>query len=203
MRLVHRSAVKQFLQPDIQRMVNNYPDFRRSHKDIEAPIIQMVKDQTAYAIFSHWWLDKGELTFQDLLKLESISAAGFNQLMQSPKELMLWDSTALLDQAQVLSANTDAKQDRHDIFEQMEKICNSMSSWNHAAGFVKLVKFCKAARQYQCKYVWLDTGCINKQSSTDLEESIQSMFAWYQNSQICIVHLAGTIKLQDMKLDAQ
>ncbi|KAF8227797.1 hypothetical protein L208DRAFT_1491480 [Tricholoma matsutake] len=27
------------------------------------------------------------------------------------------------------------------------------------------------------------------------------MFAWYQNSQICIVHLAGTIKLQDMKLD--
>jgi hypothetical protein len=56
----------------------------------------------------------------------------------------------------------------------------------------KVFHFCKLARVYNCKYVWFDTGCINREHSSEVEESIRSMFSWYRNSEICIVHLQET-----------
>ena len=52
----------------------------------------------------------------------------------------------------------------------------------------KVSQFCKVAceERYRCEYVWFDTGCINKESSAELEESIRSMFNWYRDSKICI-----------------
>ncbi|KDR70543.1 hypothetical protein GALMADRAFT_36675, partial [Galerina marginata CBS 339.88] len=41
-------------------------------------------------------------------------------------------------------------------------------------------------------YAWMDTGCIDKSSSAELEESIRSMFRWYRSSNICVIHLAKT-----------
>jgi hypothetical protein len=35
----------------------------------------------------------------------------------------------------------------------------------------------------------VDTNCINKDSSSELSEAINSMFTWYQNSSICFVYL--------------
>ena len=31
-------------------------------------------------------------------------------------------------------------------------------------------------------YVWIDTCCIDKSSSTELSEAINSMFAWYEGA---------------------
>ncbi|KAJ8502796.1 hypothetical protein ONZ45_g11430 [Pleurotus djamor] len=56
----------------------------------------------------------------------------------------------------------------------------------------KFLKFCKAARDYGCRYVWIDTGCINKSSSTELDESIRSMFTWYKHSYVCIALLSAS-----------
>ncbi|KAL0945654.1 hypothetical protein HGRIS_014808 [Hohenbuehelia grisea] len=64
-------------------------------------------------------------------------------------------------------------------------------------GREKIRKFCEQASQYSCDYVWFDTGCIDKSSSSELEESIRSMFNWYRNSEICIVYLAGTKSMLD------
>jgi hypothetical protein len=38
--------------------------------------------------------------------------------------------------------------------------------------------------------MWVDTNCINKSSSAELSEAINSMFAWYRNSEVCYVYLA-------------
>jgi len=57
-------------------------------------------------------------------------------------------------------------------------------------GYDKLLKFCEKARQYGMEFAWADTCCIDKSSSTELDESIRSMFRWYSNSAICMVHLA-------------
>lgn len=38
-------------------------------------------------------------------------------------------------------------------------------------------------------YVWIDTLCIDKSSSTELAEAINSMFRWYKKSQVCYVYL--------------
>ena len=50
---------------------------------------------------------------------------------------------------------------------------------------------------YGCDYVWTDTCCINKESSTDLEEAILSMDVWYSEAGICIVHLGDSSTLED------
>ncbi|KAI1350835.1 heterokaryon incompatibility protein-domain-containing protein [Xylaria sp. FL0043] len=37
--------------------------------------------------------------------------------------------------------------------------------------------------------VWIDTCCIDKRSSAELSEAINSMFKWYQNAAICYAYL--------------
>ncbi|KAK0730325.1 heterokaryon incompatibility protein-domain-containing protein [Lasiosphaeris hirsuta] len=40
------------------------------------------------------------------------------------------------------------------------------------------------------EYVWIDTICINKSSSAELSEAINSMFAWYQQAKLCYAYLS-------------
>jgi Heterokaryon incompatibility protein (HET) len=47
-------------------------------------------------------------------------------------------------------------------------------------------------------YLWVDTCCIDKSSSAELSEAINSMFLWYKRAQVCYVHLADvTTQLLD------
>lgn len=62
----------------------------------------------------------------------------------------------------------------------------------HGPGRKKLMSFCRTAKDLGFKYVWCDTACIDKSSSSELEESIRSMFKWYWNASICIVYLSDT-----------
>ncbi|KAF4573682.1 hypothetical protein EYR36_008200 [Pleurotus pulmonarius] len=61
-------------------------------------------------------------------------------------------------------------------------------------GFVKFDRFCEEAGkgEYRCLYVWADTACIDKKSSTDLDEAIRSMYNWYRNAKLCIVYLSAS-----------
>ncbi|KAK3711883.1 hypothetical protein LTR37_009401 [Vermiconidia calcicola] len=43
--------------------------------------------------------------------------------------------------------------------------------------------------QFIVDWVWIDTCCIDKRSSAELSEAINSMYAWYKNSECCIVYL--------------
>ncbi|KAG2130756.1 heterokaryon incompatibility protein-domain-containing protein, partial [Suillus clintonianus] len=68
-------------------------------------------------------------------------------------------------------------------------------------GFQKLSRFCEKARELGCRLAWSDTCCIDKTNSTELDEAIRSMFRWYRNANICIVHLADSLDVQQMKND--
>jgi hypothetical protein len=46
------------------------------------------------------------------------------------------------------------------------------------------------ARRDGLDYVWIDTLCIDKSSSSELGEAINSMYRWYQDAQVCYVYLA-------------
>lgn len=46
-------------------------------------------------------------------------------------------------------------------------------------GFKKIVSCCKQAIRDRIPFVWIDTCCINKSSSAELSEAINSMFRWY------------------------
>ncbi|KAG2158952.1 heterokaryon incompatibility protein-domain-containing protein [Suillus bovinus] len=68
-------------------------------------------------------------------------------------------------------------------------------------GYEKLKNFCEQAKKYNVEFAWSDTCCIDKSSSTELDESIRSMFRWYRNSGICIVHLAKSTTIEDILHD--
>ncbi|KAF3020305.1 hypothetical protein E8E14_013529 [Neopestalotiopsis sp. 37M] len=58
------------------------------------------------------------------------------------------------------------------------------------AGYEK-VKFCaEQAKRDGLRYFWVDTCCIDKSNSNELQESINSMFGWYRNAARCYVYLS-------------
>ena len=56
-------------------------------------------------------------------------------------------------------------------------------------GYEKILGSCAQAVQDGHDYVWLDTCCIDKSSSTELDEAINSMYKWYRDSEVCYAHL--------------
>jgi hypothetical protein len=53
----------------------------------------------------------------------------------------------------------------------------------------KIEMTCRLAAQQEIKYAWVDTCCIDKSSSAELTEAINSMYQWYQRSKTCYVFL--------------
>ncbi|OAQ74236.1 HET domain-containing protein [Pochonia chlamydosporia 170] len=60
---------------------------------------------------------------------------------------------------------------------------------HHLPRFQKVKQSCVQARCDGYKYIWIDTCCIDKGSSAELSEAINSMFKWYQQSSICYAYL--------------
>ncbi|KAF5700467.1 beta transducin [Fusarium mundagurra] len=58
------------------------------------------------------------------------------------------------------------------------------------AGFSKIEKTCQIARSRGLKYAWVDTCCIDKTSSAELTEAINSMFEWYKQAQVCFAFIS-------------
>lgn len=56
-------------------------------------------------------------------------------------------------------------------------------------GYKKIMEFCNIAREDGYSLAWIDTCCIDKRSSAELTEAINSMYKWYQNSKRCYVYL--------------
>ncbi|PMD42129.1 HET-domain-containing protein [Hyaloscypha variabilis F] len=57
-------------------------------------------------------------------------------------------------------------------------------------GFKKIQACCKQAKKRTINWVWIDTCCIDKSSSAELSEAINSMFRWYANAVECYAFLA-------------
>ncbi|KAI0139997.1 HET-domain-containing protein [Hypoxylon sp. NC0597] len=55
--------------------------------------------------------------------------------------------------------------------------------------YAKVVKSCKVARESGLDWIWIDTCCIDKSSSTELTEAINSMYAWYEASEVCFAYM--------------
>lgn len=47
-------------------------------------------------------------------------------------------------------------------------------------GFKKIQGACLQAKKDNLEWLWCDTNCIDKTSSAELTEAINSMFAWYR-----------------------
>jgi hypothetical protein len=58
------------------------------------------------------------------------------------------------------------------------------------AGYAKIQRCCEVALADGFKWVWIDTCCIDKSSSAELSEAINSMYMWYSKADVCYVYLS-------------
>ena len=63
--------------------------------------------------------------------------------------------------------------------------------------WVKIRSALKQTREDGNSYLWVDTCCIDKSSSAELSEAINSMFDWYEQAAICYVYLSDVRDLYE------
>ncbi|KAJ5397273.1 hypothetical protein N7509_005386 [Penicillium cosmopolitanum] len=56
-------------------------------------------------------------------------------------------------------------------------------------GYKKIKGCCKIAKDEGLEFVWIDTCCIDKASSAELSEAINSMYFWYELADVCYAYL--------------
>jgi len=56
-------------------------------------------------------------------------------------------------------------------------------------GYKKILQSCEQARNDGYEWLWVDTCCIDKRSSAELSEAINSMYRWYENAKVCYAYL--------------
>ncbi|KAI0886180.1 HET-domain-containing protein [Annulohypoxylon maeteangense] len=61
-------------------------------------------------------------------------------------------------------------------------------------GYLKILYTCEQAKEDGLEWAWVDTCCIDKSSSAELSESINSMYQWYKDSAICYAYLVDVDK---------
>ncbi|KAF5368645.1 hypothetical protein D9758_002389 [Tetrapyrgos nigripes] len=84
--------------------------------------------------------------------------------------------------------------DREEVtFQDMQ----NLRAAKRKAGYAKLWGACAHARQYNFEWIWIDSCCINKESSAELSEAINSMDQYYRNSEVCYVYLADAPSAED------
>lgn len=79
--------------------------------------------------------------------------------------------------------------DAEVTFDDMEK-----KTEKSKAGYAKLRYCANQARKEGLDYCWVDTCCINKQSSAELSEAINSMYRWYRDAKACYIYLSDVEK---------
>ncbi|KAK4233552.1 heterokaryon incompatibility protein-domain-containing protein [Achaetomium macrosporum] len=71
------------------------------------------------------------------------------------------------------------------------------------AGFSKIEQCCRQAVHDGWDWVWVDSCCIDKTSSAELSESINSMFRWYEDAEVCYAYLVDVPPLSSYLSDRE
>ncbi|KAM5545413.1 hypothetical protein V8D89_001026 [Ganoderma adspersum] len=134
--------------------------------------------ETKYAILSHTWDSEGEQTFQELMDIQKWYPL-------SPHDKSLTTLVSLPDYS------LDAAPDLGLIATSPTPI------WDDAKLSAKVREACIVARESGYRYIWIDSCCIDKTSSSELSEAINSMYYWYARAEVCYAFLADVPAKED------
>lgn len=87
--------------------------------------------------------------------------------------------------------------------KQRERLKAKDESLRRRSGYQKIIHFAQLVPTLQthdhhtADYIWVDTCCINKESSAELSEAINSMYQWYKGAELCIAFLADVEDTKD------
>ena len=78
-------------------------------------------------------------------------------------------------------------------YEEMVSLANMEKGKRNVirgrSGYKKILDTCRQARKDGYEWAWVDTCCIDKGSSAELSEAINSMYRWYTNAKVCYAYL--------------
>ncbi|THU97100.1 HET-domain-containing protein [Dendrothele bispora CBS 962.96] len=77
-----------------------------------------------------------------------------------------------------------------------QKIQNLKTAKLHV-GWKKVEGACSRALAFNFEWIWIDTCCINKESSSELSEALNSMFVYYSSSAVCYAYLSDASRKED------
>lgn len=117
-----------------------------------------------YAILSHTW-EEEEIGYQEMRFLQKLRALPDN----------LKNNTAFIATMEAAFGLDSFIVDQKPVIERR--------------GYRKILKTAEIAREKKLNYIWVDTCCIDKSSSAELQEAINSMYEWYRKSTYCAVYL--------------
>ena len=83
------------------------------------------------------------------------------------------------------------------LFEDLQDISRALLK----PGFTKIEACCKQALREGLQFVWIDTCCIDKSSSAELSEAINSMYRWYKLARVCFAYLRDVVHPGDNELE--
>ena len=72
-------------------------------------------------------------------------------------------------------------------------------TYAHKAGHLKIQSACEQAQKDGYDYIWIDTCCIDKTSSAELSEAINSMWTYYQESRKCSAYLSDVTVVGELE----
>jgi hypothetical protein len=121
-----------------------------------------------YVILSHTW-GKEEVSYQEMRHLQNLRKLPTN-MRQSQDFIAALEVAVGIGVGQGHASDIEAR-----------------------AGYTKIARTAEIALSKDYDYFWIDTCCIDKSSSAELQEAINSMYAWYQRSGLCIVHLGDAV----------
>ncbi|RNJ54463.1 hypothetical protein D7B24_000436 [Verticillium nonalfalfae] len=75
------------------------------------------------------------------------------------------------------------------LFEHLQAGITQHQKDTPSRGLSKILETCQRAKNDGLEYAWVDTCCIDKSSSAELSEAINSMFRWYEDSAACYIYL--------------
>lgn len=87
--------------------------------------------------------------------------------------------------------------------KQRERLMAKDESLRRRSGYQKIIHFAQLVptldkvADLRADYIWVDTCCINKESSAELSEAINSMYQWYKGAELCIAFLADVEGTRD------
>jgi hypothetical protein len=89
------------------------------------------------------------------------------------------DSGTRLVKYAIVSHRWEKDNSEEVTFEEMHGSSKPLPKTN-SLGYLKILECCRLAREHDPKldYLWIDTCCIDKRSSAELQEAINSMFYW-------------------------
>ena len=79
--------------------------------------------------------------------------------------------------------------DHDEIVDLAKMAVEERDEIRQRGGYRKILDTCGQAQKDGYEWLWVDTCCIDKRSSAELSEAINSMYRWYENAKVCYAYL--------------